>query len=84
LLRLQERRNVDVTLRQFIASSVRLLIIVMTGMVALNGLGVNITPLIAALGGQAGARGYNRGSIFTADGMMVASMIQEGLMRVRP
>ncbi len=29
----------------------------------------------------AGARGYNRGSIFTADGQLVISTMQEGLMR---
>ena len=32
---------------------------------------------------SAGARGYNRGTIFTADGATVASTMQEGLMRVR-
>lgn len=32
---------------------------------------------------SAGARGYNRGSIFSADGELVASCIQEGLMRTR-
>ncbi|MCZ6658461.1 MAG: acyl-CoA thioesterase II [Gammaproteobacteria bacterium] len=31
----------------------------------------------------AGARGYNRGSIFTADGQLVATTMQEGLMRKR-
>lgn len=30
-----------------------------------------------------GARGYNRGMIFTADGRLVASCMQEGLMRKR-
>jgi acyl-CoA thioesterase-2 len=29
----------------------------------------------------AGARGYARGSIFTRDGVLVASVAQEGLMR---
>jgi acyl-CoA thioesterase-2 len=28
-----------------------------------------------------GARGFNRGSIFTRDGRLVASVAQEGLMR---
>jgi acyl-CoA thioesterase-2 len=32
---------------------------------------------------SAGARGYNRGTIFTPDGRTVASTMQEGLMRVR-
>jgi acyl-CoA thioesterase-2 len=29
------------------------------------------------------ARGYNRGTIFTVDGQLVASTMQEGLMRFR-
>lgn len=32
----------------------------------------------------AGARGFVRGSIYTRDGTLVASVAQEGLMRVRP
>jgi len=31
-----------------------------------------------------GARGFNRGSIYTADGVLVASAAQEGLIRPRP
>jgi acyl-CoA thioesterase II len=31
-----------------------------------------------------GARGFNRGAVYTRDGKLVASMVQEGLMRVRP
>jgi small conductance mechanosensitive channel len=53
LLKLQEKRNVDVTLRQFIASTVRLLVLVMFIIVALNQLGIAITPLVAAIGGLA-------------------------------
>ncbi len=53
VLRLQERRDVDVTLRQFIASTVRLLIVGMFLIVALSQLGISITPLIAAIGGLA-------------------------------
>jgi small conductance mechanosensitive channel len=53
LLRMQERRNVDVTLRQFIASVVRLLVIGLAGVMALSNLGVSITPFIAAIGGLA-------------------------------
>ncbi len=30
-----------------------------------------------------GARGFNRGSLFTRDGKLVASVVQEGLMRLR-
>jgi acyl-CoA thioesterase-2 len=32
----------------------------------------------------AGARGFVRGSIYTRAGALVASVAQEGLMRVRP
>jgi acyl-CoA thioesterase-2 len=31
----------------------------------------------------AGARGFNRGSLFTRDGKLVASVAQEGLIRLR-
>jgi small conductance mechanosensitive channel len=51
--RVLEKRNVDVTLRQFIASTVRMIVIVMFLIIALGQLGVSITPLIAALGGLA-------------------------------
>ena len=53
LLRIQESRNVDVTLRQFIASIARLLVIGMFVIIALSKLGISITPLIAAIGGLA-------------------------------
>ena len=53
LLRVQERRNVDVTLRQFIASAVRLVVIGLAVIVALGNLGLSMTPFIAAIGGLA-------------------------------
>lgn len=53
LLRMQERRNVDVTLRQFIASTVRLVVVALFVIIAVGKLGISITPLIAALGGLA-------------------------------
>ena len=31
---------------------------------------------------SAGSRGFNRGNTFTVDGVLVASVAQEGLMRV--
>ena len=31
-----------------------------------------------------GARGFNRGAFYTRDGKLVASVVQEGLMRPRP
>ena len=51
--RVLERRDVDVTLRQFIASTVRIVVIGIFLVVALSQLGVSITPLIAAIGGLA-------------------------------
>jgi len=53
LSRVMEKRDVDVTLRQFIASTLRLIVIIMFGVIALNQLGISITPLIAAIGGLA-------------------------------
>ena len=53
VLHLQEKRHVDVTLRQFIASSVRLLVIALFAVVALSKLGISIAPLLAAVGGVA-------------------------------
>ena len=53
LLKVQEKSNVDVTVRQFTASTVRLLVLVMFVIVALKRLGVAITPLVAAIGGLA-------------------------------
>lgn len=53
LLRTQEKRNVDITLRQFIASTARLLVLGLFVIIALGKLGISMTPLIAALGGLA-------------------------------
>ena len=53
LLRVQEKRNVDITLRQFIASTARLLVLGLFVIIALGKLGISMTPLIAALGGLA-------------------------------
>ncbi|MCZ6773144.1 MAG: mechanosensitive ion channel family protein [Proteobacteria bacterium] len=53
VLRMQERRNVDVTLRQFIASTARLAVIGLFLIIAVSKLGISITPLIAAIGGLA-------------------------------
>lgn len=53
LLRVQERRNVDVTLRHFISATVRLLVIALAVIIALGNLGISITPFIAAIGGLA-------------------------------
>ncbi len=53
ILRLQERRNVDVTLRQFISSAIRLVVLVMFLIIAVGKLGISITPFVAAVGGLA-------------------------------
>jgi small conductance mechanosensitive channel len=51
VLHMQEKRNVDVTLRQFIASTARLAVVVLFAVVALSKLGISIAPLLAAIGG---------------------------------
>ncbi|MGD9601759.1 MAG: mechanosensitive ion channel family protein [Gammaproteobacteria bacterium] len=53
VLRMQERRHVDVTLRQFIASTVRFIVLVMFAVIALAKLGISIAPIVAAIGGAA-------------------------------
>ncbi|MBV1905725.1 MAG: mechanosensitive ion channel [Pseudomonadales bacterium] len=53
LLRIQEKKDVDPTLRQFIASTVRILVIGLFIIIALGKLGVSINPFIAAIGGLA-------------------------------
>src|SRR5262249_13995113 len=53
LLKLLERRHVDVTLRIFIGGTTRLLLIGLAGIIALGNLGISITPFIAAIGGLA-------------------------------
>ena len=53
LQRVLERRNVDVTLRIFIAGAAKLLLIGLAGIIALGNLGISITPFIAAIGGLA-------------------------------
>ena len=50
VLHLCLKRNIDVTLSNFIASSVRLFVIVMTGIIAMGKLGISITPFVAAIG----------------------------------
>ena len=53
LLRIQERRDVDLTLRQLIASAAKGLVTGLFLIVALSQMGISITPLIAAIGGLA-------------------------------
>ena len=53
MLRVLEKRNVDVTLRQFMASSSRLVVVGLFVIIALSKLGISMTPIIAAVGGLA-------------------------------
>ena len=53
VLELQARRNIDVTLRQFIASVVRVVIIAGFSIVAVEKIGIEVTPFLAAIGGLA-------------------------------
>ena len=53
LLGLMESRDVDVTLRQFLASTSRMVVIGIFLIIALSQMGISITPLIAAIGGLA-------------------------------
>jgi small conductance mechanosensitive channel len=50
VLRLCQRKKLDVTLSGFIANTTKLIIIVMTAIIALGKLGISITPFVAAVG----------------------------------
>lgn len=51
MVRVLEGREVDTTLRQFISSTVRLIILIIFIVIAIQQLGINITPMVAAIGG---------------------------------
>ncbi|OEU72885.1 MAG: mechanosensitive ion channel protein MscS [Desulfuromonadales bacterium C00003093] len=53
VLRLCEKRRVDITLAKFFASSVKLLVIVFVVIIAIGKFGISIAPFIAALGALA-------------------------------
>ncbi len=53
VLSLQERRNIDITLRQFIASVVRIGVIAAFVVIAVENIGISVAPFIAAIGGLA-------------------------------
>lgn len=53
VLALLERRNVDLTLREFIAGIVKMLVVGVFLLAVLDKLGISVTPLIAAIGGLA-------------------------------
>ena len=50
VLRLCERHKLDITLSQFLASTTKMLIVIMITIVSLSKLGISVTPFIAAIG----------------------------------
>lgn len=50
VLKLCERKNLDVTLSHFISSGTKIFIIVMVAIIALGKVGISVTPFIAAIG----------------------------------
>lgn len=57
IAKLCEKRKIDVTLSRFFASTTKLAIVIMFGVIAVNRIGIEITPFIALLG--AGAFGIS-------------------------
>ncbi len=53
VLRLMEHRDVDLTLREFIAGVVKMIVVGVFLLAVLDKLGISVTPLIAAIGGLA-------------------------------
>ncbi len=53
ILGLCSRKKIDVTLSKFLSSAIKLMIIVMFSVVAVNKLGIEMTPFIALLGASA-------------------------------
>lgn len=53
VLRLMEHRNVDQTLREFLAGMVKILVIGVFLLAVLDKVGISVTPLVAAIGGLA-------------------------------
>ena len=50
VLRLCQRHKLDVTLSRFLASTAKMLVVVMISIVSLSKLGISVTPFIAAIG----------------------------------
>ena len=50
VLRLCEKKQLDITLSRFAANTVKILIIVMVAVIALGQLGISVTPMVAAIG----------------------------------
>jgi len=50
VLNLCQRHKLDITLSQFLASTTKIVVVIMIAIIALNKLGVSVTPFIAAIG----------------------------------
>lgn len=50
VLKLCKAKHLDITLSQFIANTMRLVVIVMVSIIALGKIGISVTPFIAAIG----------------------------------
>lgn len=50
VLRICEKQKLDVTLSRFIASTTKMAVLVMISVIALNKIGVSVTPFVAAIG----------------------------------
>ncbi len=50
VLRLCQRHKLDVTLSQFLASTTKMLIVIMITIISLGKLGISVTPFVAAIG----------------------------------
>ena len=50
VLKVCERKGLDITLSRFIANTTKILIVVMVAIIALGKLGISVTPFIAAIG----------------------------------
>ena len=50
VLKLCERKGLDITLSRFIASAAKLFIIIMVAIIALGKVGISVTPFVAAIG----------------------------------
>ncbi|MDX2369256.1 MAG: mechanosensitive ion channel family protein [Colwellia sp.] len=50
VLRLCQRHELDITLSQFLASTTKMLVVIMIAVISLNKLGISVTPFVAAIG----------------------------------
>ena len=50
VLRLCEKKELDITLSRFIASATKIVIVVMVAIIALGKVGISVTPFVAAIG----------------------------------